>query len=383
MHIRVLFAFQYLSFSTMFAARVAYSLMALRLGANAFELGVLAAVFQTPSLLFSYTAGLLADRLRTRVILAASTVCGGLGIALAWAWPGMPALYIASVLCGFWSTFSVVVIQKAIGGMSTPDTLTRNYSNQGMFASLAGMTGPLLAGYAIEHVGYVNGLLVLLPLMLVLGIMLGVARRAQGNSSQKAQDAQQGGTLNDPALRNILVISGMMQLAAELYPFYLPLYGYSIGLSASTIGIAISSAYVTAFAARALLPRLAGRFREERLLAGAAGLSMVAFALLPFAANAAALVAVSLLQGIGQSIAAPLVLILIYRGVPKERAGAAIGMRLTANSAMRVAGPPAFGALAGPLGLIGTIFLTSAVVGLTGLGILRASGLKRPGQTSG
>ena len=382
MQIRFLFALQYFSFTTMMAARIAYSLIALHLGAGAFELGVLAAVFQAPLLLFSYPAGLLADRLRARAILAASLACGVLGIALAWAWPGMPALYIASVLGGLWSTFFVVVIQKAIGGLSTPETLMRNYSNQGVIASLAGMSGPLLAGYAIEHVGYVNGLLVLFPLVMVVVIMLVAVRRAPPGAPQKAQDARRGGALNDPALRNILVISGVMQLAAELYPFYLPLYGYSIGLSASTIGIAISSAYVTAFAARALLPRLAGRYREERLLAAAAGLSAVAFALLPFAANAGALVAVSLLQGIGQAVAAPLVLILIYRGVPKERAGAAIGLRLAANSAMRVAGPPVFGALAGPLGLIGVIFLTSGVAGVTGLAILRSSGLRRPGQTS-
>lgn len=100
---------------------------------------------------------------------------------------------IASVLGGLWSTFSVAVIQKAIGGLSTPETLMRNYSNQGVFASLAGMSGPLLAGYAIELVGYVNGLLVLFPLVLVVAIMLVAVRRTQPGAPQKAQDARRGG----------------------------------------------------------------------------------------------------------------------------------------------------------------------------------------------
>lgn len=373
MQIRFVLAFLYLSFATMMAARIVYSLYALHLGAGPFEVGVLTAVFHAPSLFFSYSAGLLADRFSTRLILALSLACGAAGIATAWLMPGLPAFYVASVLCGTWSAFSVVVIQKTIGSLSTPETLMRNFSNQGVFASLSGVSGPLLAGYAIDHVGYANALLVLLPLGLVLAVMLVAGRRLLPNAPQKRDAAQAGTAWNDPELRRLLMVSSGMQLAAELYPFYLPLYGHAIGISAATIGLAISAGYVAALGARAALPRLVGRYREEQLLAAALGISAIAFGLLPLFQNPGALIAISLLQGVGQSIAAPLVLMLLYRGVPKERAGAALGLRLTANSAVRVAGPPAFGALAGLFGLFGVILFTAALAGVSCWALLRAA----------
>lgn len=374
MRIPFVLAILYLSFAAILAARIAFSLHALQLGASAFEVGVLAAASHGPALLLSFAIGLMADRFSARRLLALSLLCGTAGLVLAWLLPGLPTLYAASALCGIWSAFVSVLMQQLIGGLSRPEALTRNFSNQALTASLAGLSGPLLAGFAIEHLGHARAMLVLLPFAALVALLLLVGGGLLPRARRNAGAAPESGTFATPRLWRLMLISGAVQLAVELYPFYLPLYGHAIGLSASTIGVAISSVYVASFCVRIVLPRVVGRYGEERMLACALATSALAFALVPVCESAPALVAVSLVQGMGMAFGGPLVLMLLYRGVPRERAGAALGLRMTANSAVRVAAPPAFGALAAAFGLPGVFLATAALIGASGWAIGRRKG---------
>ena len=78
-------------------ARVLFSLLALELGANAFEVGLIAAGIQVPMLLFSVPVALLMDRLGGRWLLLAGSVFGVLAVLLAYFYPVLPAIIAASV----------------------------------------------------------------------------------------------------------------------------------------------------------------------------------------------------------------------------------------------------------------------------------------------
>ena len=373
MQIAFLLTLQHLSFATSMAARIVFALHALDLGASAFEVGLLAAVFQGPALLLSFAIGILADRFGARWLLATGVLCGAAGLLLAGLTAGMPALYAAAALCGMWSPVAAVVVQKHVGSLSTRETLARNLSNQALSNSLTGVTGPLYAGYMVEHLGHPAATFALLPFAALVVLMLLAGGKLLPGAQGRSETAH-APIRFDSAMWRLMMTTGAVQLAVELYPFYLPLYGHAIGLPASVIGMAVSSAYVATFFARAMLPRLVGRFRDDLLLGGALAFSGLAFALVPLAESPAALVAVSLLHGAGMAFGGPLVLMLVYRGVPPERAGTVLGLRVTANSAVRVAAPPLFGALVALIGLTGVFLTTAALIGAASWAI----GARRP-----
>ena len=51
--------------------------------------------------------------------------------------------------------------------------------------------------------------------------------------------------LRNPPLRRVIVTSGLIVAAYELFGFYMPVFGHSAGLSASSIGL-VMGAYATA-----------------------------------------------------------------------------------------------------------------------------------------
>jgi len=380
MQIPYILLVQFLSFTVVMGARTVFSLAALEFGATEFEVGTLAAANQAPALVFSFAIGLMADRFSARLLFLAGFACGALGIGLAALQSTMPVFYAASALCGVWSAFLVVLIQRLVGLLSTRETMARNFSNQAMMNSLSGIAGPILAGYAIEHFGYAHAARAMLPVMLLVGILLVAGLRLLPGAPPRGAAREQGGTPLDGGLVRIMLISSAVQLAMELFPFYVTLHGHALGMSASAIGFAISSSSVVSLTVRIILPPIVKRFGEERMLSIALYVAAAAFALLPFATGAGAMVAVALLLGVGMAFGGPLVLMLVYKGVARERAGAAIGLRMTANGATRVCAPPLFGALVGVTNLFGVVLFTAVLVGASAWAIMRRERAARTGR---
>ncbi len=371
MQIPYILLIQFLSFTVVMGSRTIFSLTALEFGATEFEVGTLAAANQAPALLFSFLIGLMADRFSARVLFLAGFACGALGIALAAAHSTIPVFYVASALGGIWSAFLVVLIQRLVGLLSTRESMARNFSNQAMMNSLSGISGPIMAGYAIEHLGHAQAVGALLPVLLLIGILLVAGLRLLPGAPQRGTARDTAAAPLDRSLVRIMLISSAVQLAMELFPFYVTLHGHALGMSASAIGFAISSSSVVSLTVRIILPRIVKRYGEERMLSSALYVAAAAFALLPFSSSAGAMVAVALLLGVGMAFGGPLVLMLVYKGVARERAGAAIGLRMTANGATRVCVPPLFGALVGMTNLFGVALFTAVLVGASGWAIMR------------
>jgi len=195
-----------------------------------------------------------------------------------------------------------------------------------------------------------------LVLLLVLG-------RSLPPGKPQASGAPGGfGTLADRETRRMLAVSGLVQLGTDLFQFYLPIYGHSIGLSASAIGAILAALAAASFVVRLYLARLMKQVPAQKLLARAFYLGAIGFALVPFSRDPVILGAIAFFFGLGMGLGIPLTVILMFSRSAEGRSGQTLGLRLTANNFVRVAGPLVFGAVGSALGLAPVFWINAAMM---------------------
>jgi predicted MFS family arabinose efflux permease len=163
-------------------------------------------------------------------------------------------------------------------------------------------------------------------------------------------------------------MSGVTLTGIELFSFYLPIYGRSIGVSPAAIGMVLSCYAVAGFIVRSMLHRLAKRFTEAGVLTASLFLAAAAYAAVPVLAHGALLAAAAFALGLALGSAQPLTIILTYNNAPAGRSGEALGMRIMANKVTQIGVPLAFGGLGAALGAAPVFLATGAF--LLGAGLL-------------
>ena len=362
------FAVGFLSFTAQTASRVVLSLYALKLGAEPTAVGGLAAMFFVLPLFLSWPVGALSDRIGPRRPLIWSAVIGSAGLALPFFWEHLAAMYIAAAMSGLALAFYHVNLQTLVGRLSeTPQDRVRNFSNFSLIGAATNFCGPLLAGLSVDHAGHAIACAVIAGLPLVaLVLMLNTGRslpRAERSSAPKLRVMD---TLADREMRGMLITSGLLQLGTDLFQFYMPIYGHNVGMSASAIGSVLAAFASASFCVRFGMPRLVARFTEQRLLTYSFFVGMAGYALVPLSQNALMLSGVAFLFGLGMGCGQPLTTMLMFSKCAEGRTGETLGLRLTVNNVMRVAGPAVFGAIAAMTGLTAVFLINGAMMGVGG-----------------
>jgi MFS family permease len=176
--------------------------------------------------------------------------------------------------------------------------------------------------------------------------------------------------LRDAGLRRTLVMSGVTLTGIELFTFYFPVYGRSIGLSASAIGMVMSSYAVAAFIVRLGMSRATRRVGEVGVLTASLFVAGATYLVVPLVSQAALLALMAFLLGLGLGCAQPLTILLTYNHAPAGRSGEALGMRLTVNKLTQIIVPVVFGGIGSAFGLFpvfwanGAFLLAGGVVSL-------------------
>jgi MFS family permease len=351
-------------------ARVLVSLSALHLGANSFMVGVLAALFSVFPLVLAVYAGKVSDRVGVR----APIVLGSLGMALALLLPALHEnlflLLACPTLIGLGQIFVQVSIQNAVGSIGGPTERAANFGTFSLGASVSTFLGPSLAGFCIDALGFRTTHVVLASISLAV-VPLALLFRHRMPQRGEEQGAKPGGRALDlfreAPLRRTLFMSGAALTGIELFSFYMPIYGKSIGLSATGIGLVLSAYAAAAFVVRLGMQGLARRYSETGVLTASLFIAAATYALFPLLTGVPMLIGVAFLLGLGLGSAQPLTIMLTYHHAPAGRSGEALGMRLTVNKITQIAIPVVFGGIGAAFGLAPVFFGNAAFLLASGV----------------
>jgi MFS family permease len=343
-------------------ARMATVLFAHDLGASAFTTGLLLSLFAALPMLLSVATGRLIDRAGPARPLAAAFVALVVGNALPFMVPQLWILFLSSTVLGTAFMLVHIAMNSVFGAYGGPERRAMNFSWLALGFAFSGAAGPLVAGYAIEGLGYARAFLVL-SLFPVAALALLWGRKQPLPRPEHAAQGKRSGVmdlLRVAALRRMFLVSALLAMGWDLYSFLLPLYGAQIGLAASTIGVVMSTFAAATFVVRLAMPFLIRRIRQWIVIASAMAVSGAAYLLFPLVEQVPALMALSFLLGLGLGCAQPVIMSLLYEASPPGRQGEVVGVRTLTLNASHTFIPLASGALSAALGMAPVFVLLAA-----------------------
>ena len=364
-------------------SRVLLSLFAIQLGAGAFEIGFLISLSSIFQLMLGIYAGRVTDRHGYRLPMLFGSLGAGVSMIVPYLWPHLGSLYASRVLTGVTFIFFMVAVHNLAASLGGPEMRTRNLSTFSLGQSVAGLLGPILIGFSIDHYGYATsylylGLLAFLPTCALFAFPDIVPPRKPGRPPAARSNVRELARISP--LRRALVAGAIVFTGADLLSFYIPIYGHSIGLPASTIGMILGAYAAAAFVVRMSMPALVRRLGEERLLALSLFAAGATYLLFPFFHSAWILVVIAFLLGLGMGCGQPLTMILLYSRSPEGRSGEALGLRITVNKVIQIGVPIVFGYVGSAFGLI-PVFWTNAALLMAGGYLMTREYAPQPGVT--
>jgi len=348
-------------------SRVVASLLALNLGAGPMLIGILIASYSIFQLGFALIVGRISDRYGSRWPMLGGAITFGTGLIIPAVWPTLPALFISAPLIGGGFVFFNVAVQSLAGTLGTAAERTRNFSTLSLGYSSGHMVGPVIAGVMIDRFGFGSAYVAFAVLVLcpIITLALSPHLGANGTRSQP-QTSSAFELMRLPSLRRMIIVSGLVTTGWDLYTFYVPIYGHSIGLSASTIGAILGAFAAASFIVRVALPVLTRRYSVETVLAAAMGIAALLFLPFAFIEYVPVLMALSFGIGLTLGVSQPLTLNLTYNRSPAGRAGEVTGLRLTINNITHIGVPLAAGSVGALLGIAPVFWACAGILMVSG-----------------
>jgi MFS family permease len=350
-------------------SKMLVALFAIELHAGPSTIGLLISMYAIFPLGLAVYAGRYSDRVGVRrpMVLGSIGMCASLLMPAMF--PSMASLFISAALVGIANIFFHVSSHNLVGALGDVGERTANFGTFSLGSAVSGMIGPMLVGFMVDRAGYTNTYYVLTAISIVPALALMAYSGFIPAHIASKQEVQAGTGVTDllkmPKLRNTLLTSGVILTGIDLFNFYMPIHGRSIGLSASMIGIIIGMQAAAAFVVRLWMPWMSRKYGEMRVLTWSLVMAGITFLLFPAFHNPVVLAAISFLLGLGLGCGQPLSIILTYNHSPPGRSGEALGLRLTVNKATQIMVPLVFGSLGSAFGIL-PIFWTNALLLLCG-----------------
>ena len=338
------------------------SLSALAIGATPFQVGILAALFAAFPLVLAVYAGKVSDRLGVKHPMIFGSLIMAAGILVPIRMHGLAGLLACSTLIGLGHIFFHVSVHNLIGSYGEGDARTRNFATFSLGASISAFLGPSATGFSIDGLGFppTHVLLAVIAVIPALILIYHPTLVPKRTAQSKPEASRSFELLANAGLRRTLIMSGVTLTGIELFTFYFPVYGRSIGLSASAIGMVMASYAVAAFIVRMGMQHAAKRMGEVGVLTASLFIAGATYLAVPLVSQAPLLAVTAFLLGIGLGCAQPLTILLTYNHAPTGRSGEALGMRLTVNKLTQIAVPVVFGGLGSAFGLIPVFWANGA-----------------------
>jgi len=343
-----------LNHTVLTGSRVTVSLYALSLGSSAFIVGILMGLYAFLPMLLAVTAGRLTDRIGVRNPM----LVGSCGVAIAAALPyfvsGLAPLFATTCLLGVSFMLFQLATQNATGLVGHPSERAKHFAMLALGYSVSGFCGPLISGLMIDNASF-RGTFALLALLPLIPVAVLARNYLELPGPRPVEHGSPSGGIaelfRNPHLRRVFIVNGLLSVAWDLHSFFIPIYGATIGLSASRIGVILAAFAAATFVVRLFMGPIARRFAEFEVLAAALFVAAIAYALFPFVRELGPLIALSFALGLALGSAQPMVMSLLHSIAPAGRMGEAVGVRMSIINASTFAMPLLFGAVGSTLGL--------------------------------
>jgi MFS family permease len=345
-------------------ARMTTALFALELGGSEFTVGVLMALFALLPMLLSVGAGRLIDRVGPRLPLVVSFLGLAVATALPFALPRLATLYVSCTLVGTAFMFIHIAMNSVFGAHGTPEQRAMNFSWLALGFSVSNSLGPLVAGFAIDHLEHARAMLALAMFPLAGALLVWGRKRPLPRPEPVAPGKRSGvfDLLRIAPMRRTFTVSVLLAMGWDLYTFLMPIYGVRLGLAASTIGLIMSTFALATFSVRLAMPLFVRRLDQWRVMSFALALAGAAYLVFPLVASVPLLAALSFVLGIGLGCAQPVIMSLLYEASPPGRQGEAVGLRTSLLNGSHTLIPLASGALSAAAGMAPAFWLISALL---------------------
>ena len=364
--------------ASMTGMRLATPLLALQQGYSTLAVGVLLALFSLTQVFMAIPAGRFTDRHGLRRPVQISVTIAMLGAGAAIFFPVFPVLCLGALTTGGATGFTVIALQRHVGRMSSDaNQLKETFSWLAIGPSVSNFIGPFFAGVLIDHAGAVPAdsagfraafiMLCLMPLMAWYWIRQ-VKEQPMEPLHPEHANARVWDLLKEPLMRRLLLVNWLLSSCWDVHTFVVPVLGHERGFSASVVGTILGSFAVASALIRVVLPWIARRLQEYRLLTGAMILAGVIFGIYPFFELPFAMGVCSVCLGLVLGVVQPMIMSTLHQITPAHRQGEALGLRIMAVNASSVVMPLIFGAA-------GAVAGVSAVFWVIGAGVASGSPL--------
>ncbi|HEX7560325.1 MAG TPA: MFS transporter [Usitatibacter sp.] len=349
--------------------RLNISLTALASGATPLTVGVLMSLIAALPMLLGVPAGRLVDRIGVRVPIIAATGLLIMAVTVPGVFPGMIALHFAAAGIGTGFALFHICAQHMVGEMSSDERRRDNFGWLALGFATSNFIGPTFSGFSIDTFGN-RATFFFLALFSACALAVLVSRRAGLAHTPHAQRHNEARSawelLRNAELRRVFLVSGLLASAWDLFTFVMPIYGHSIGLNATTIGLILGSFAAATFVVRLALPVISRHMREWPMITATFAIACVAYALFPLVGTVPLLVSIAFLLGLGLGATQPSIMALVYATAPSGRAGEAVGVRTVVLNASSTALPLMFGGLGAALGMVPVFWSMSAALAAGG-----------------
>jgi MFS family permease len=165
-------------------------------------------------------------------------------------------------------------------------------------------------------------------------------------------------------MRRLLLVNWMLSSCWDVHTFVVPILGHERGFSASVVGFILGAFAVASALIRVVLPLVAKRLEEFRILTMAMVMAALIFAVYPFTQSAVSMGVCSVLLGLTLGVVQPMVMSTLHQITPHHRQGEALGLRIMTVNASSVLMPMLFGTAGAVVGIAPVFWMVGLVVGV-------------------
>lgn len=356
--------------------RMATPLLALREGYTPASVGFLLALFALTQVFLSLPAGRYADRHGLKKPLALSVTAAVMGAGMSAIYPSYPVMCVGALLTGGAAGSAIIALQRHVGRSAHDKTeLRKVFSWLAIGPAVSNFLGPFAAGLLIDHAGGTAAsdmgfraafiLLALFPLSAWYWV-----RTVQDEVPQpdavpdgERKSSTAWDLLQNRGFRRLLLMNWALSTCWDVHTFVVPILGHERGLSASVIGTILGGFAIAAAAIRLIMPLVADKISEWKVVLSAMVMASALFILYPFMPTAMAMGICSVVLGLVLGSVQPMVMSMIHQTTPAHRQGEALGLRMMAINGSSVLMPIIFGSLGSVVGVSALFWAVGVVVG--------------------